>query len=51
MYNYDAGWLLYCDELVVLMLPGWEDSKGVRIRGLIAQKLGNSPIKGKLCCK
>lgn len=30
-YEYDVGWLLHCDELVVLMLPGWARSEGVRI--------------------
>ena len=39
-YDYDVGWLYHCDELVVLMLPGWADSKGVRIEVKIAEELG-----------
>ena len=30
-YDYDLGWLSHCAELVVLMLPGWSESKGVRL--------------------
>ena len=30
-YDYDLGWLSHCAELVVLRLPGWTDSKGVRL--------------------
>lgn len=28
-YDYDLGWLSHCVELVVLTLPGWQESKGV----------------------
>ena len=27
-YEYDVGWLLHCDDLV-LKLPGWAESEGV----------------------
>ena len=39
-YEYDVGWLPHCDELVVLMLPGWEESEGVRIEIEVAGTLG-----------
>ena len=39
-YEYDVGWLPHCDELVVLMLPGWAESKGVRIEVEAAEALG-----------
>ena len=30
-YGYDLGWLAHCAELVVLTLPGWKESEGVRL--------------------
>ena len=39
-YKYDVGWLEHCDELIVLMLPGWSESKGVRIEIEAAEELG-----------
>ena len=39
-YDYDVGWLPYCDELVVLMLPGWADSEGLRIEVEVTEGLG-----------
>ena len=30
-YDYDVGWLPFCEELVVLKLPGWAESEGVQI--------------------
>ena len=39
-YDYDVGWLPYCDELVVLMLPGREESEGVWIEIETAGTLG-----------
>ena len=30
-YEYDIGWLIHCTELIVLKLPGWSDSEGVRL--------------------
>ena len=38
-YEYDVGWLEHCDELIVLMLPGWAESKGVRIEIEAAEEL------------
>ena len=39
-YEYDVGWLEHYDELIVLMLPGWAESKGVRIEIEAAEELG-----------
>ena len=39
-YDYDVGWLPCCEELVVLKLPGWADSEGVRIEVEVAEELG-----------
>ena len=39
-YEYDVGWLPHCDELVILMLPGWNKSEGVRIEIKAAGALG-----------
>ena len=39
-YEYDVGWLPHCDELVVLMLPGWAQSEGVRVEIEAAEALG-----------
>ena len=39
-YEYDVDWLPHCDELVVLVLPGWAESKGVRIEVEAAEALG-----------
>ena len=30
-YDYDLGWLSHCAGLIVLMLPGWSESMGVRL--------------------
>ncbi len=37
---YDEAILQSCGRMVVLMLPGWEDSKGVSAEREIAQKMG-----------
>ena len=39
-YEYDVGWLPHCDELVILMLPGWAESEGVRTEIEAAEALG-----------
>ena len=39
-YDYDVGWLPFCEELVVLKLPGWAESEGVRIEVEFAGELG-----------
>lgn len=39
-YAYDVGWLPCCEEIVVLKLPGWFDSEGVRIEVEVARELG-----------
>ena len=42
--NFDHGMLSRCDRLIVLKLPGWENSKGVAAEVACAQKL-NLPIE------
>lgn len=37
---YDTAFLESCRLLIVLKLPGWENSKGVKAEMEIAQKLG-----------
>jgi len=32
----DLYWLKFCDEMHILMLPGWEDSKGVEAESIFA---------------
>ena len=39
-YAYDLQMLARCDELLVLQLPGWEDSKGVMVEIAGAQTKG-----------
>ncbi len=39
-YAFDLQLLARCDELVVLQLPGWEDSKGVLVEIAGAQTKG-----------
>ena len=39
-YGYDIGWLSHCAELVVLTLPGWADSEGVRMEIKTAERRG-----------
>ena len=39
-YGYDIGWLSHCAELVVLMLPGWTGSDGVRMEIQAAERRG-----------
>ena len=39
-YEHDGSWLPHCDELAVLMLPGWAKSKGVRMEAEVAEALG-----------
>ena len=36
-YEYDIGLLAHCSELLVLRLPGWSESKGVRLELEAAQ--------------
>lgn len=38
--EFDHGMLLRCDRLIVLMLPGWEDSKGVSAEIACAKENG-----------
>lgn len=38
--EYDETWLSICGRLYVLMLPGWESSKGVAAEIAIATRLG-----------
>ena len=38
-YEYDIGWLAHCAALVVLELPGWEESEGVRLEIEVANGL------------
>ena len=38
-YEYDLGWLPHCDDLVILMLPAWAESEGVRIESETAKEL------------
>ena len=39
-YDYDLGWLSHCTGLVVLTLPGWAGSKGVRLEIETAESWG-----------
>ena len=43
-YAFDLQLLARCDELLVLQLPGWEDSKGVLVEIAGAQSRG-MPIR------
>ena len=38
----DRRQLELCDEVVVLMLPGWRESEGVRAEVALAEELGKS---------
>lgn len=38
--NYNTEMLSLCDELCVLMLPCWENSRGIRFEIELASKLG-----------
>lgn len=38
--TYDRAILQMCSELVVLMVPGWDQSKGVRGEVAIAESMG-----------
>jgi len=38
--SYDRDMIARCDEVAVLCLPGWEESKGVRAEIAIAVDLG-----------
>jgi nucleoside 2-deoxyribosyltransferase len=42
--RYDRAFLERCDEVVVLMLDGWEESFGVQAEIRIAQELGK-PVR------
>lgn len=42
--EYDEAMLRRCDELIVLMLDGWDESKGVQREIEIARKIG-IPVK------
>ena len=39
-YEYDVGWLSHCNEMAILMLPGWAESEGVLIEIETAESLG-----------
>ena len=41
-YEYDAGWLRHCDDMIVRMPPGWAESRGVRMQIEVAEKLGTT---------
>jgi hypothetical protein len=52
--SFDRRVLEMCDEVVVLTLPGWEDSVGVRAEIQLARDLGklvaaHSPDVGQKC--
>lgn len=36
----DTELLRFCDEVVVLMLPGWEESKGIKAEVALAEQMG-----------
>jgi len=38
--RHDLAFLAFCDEMVVLKLPGWEESIGVRAEIAAARTLG-----------
>jgi len=42
--RYDRAHMERCDELAVLMLDGWRESKGVRAEMAIAREL-NMPVR------
>jgi len=42
--KYDSTLLEHCDELIVLMLEGWKESKGVKAEIELAKKL-KMPIR------
>lgn len=42
--EYDRGFIEMCAEVLVLMLPGWDQSKGVRAEIAIARELGK-PVR------
>jgi hypothetical protein len=42
--EYDRRMLAACDELVILQLPGWAESRGVRAEWAIARELGK-PVR------
>jgi len=44
--RFDREHLRWCDELVVLMLDGWRESRGVQGELQIAQELGK-PVRFK----
>ena len=43
-YAFDLQLLARCDELVVIQLPGWEDSRGVLVE-IAAAQARNMPIR------
>jgi hypothetical protein len=42
--EYDREYLEFCDELIVALMDGWKDSKGVRAEIMEMDKLGK-PVK------
>ena len=42
--DYDRAFIEMCSEVLVLKLPGWEESKGVRAEIAIAEELGK-PVR------
>lgn len=38
--RYDREWLAACDEMVVLMLAGWRESRGVEAEVVMARGMG-----------
>lgn len=42
--KYDTQMISLCDEVVVLTLPGWEESRGVAAEIKIAEELGK-PVR------
>lgn len=43
-YEFDLDILAKCDEVVILMLPGWKDSYGVALEIERAQELGKQIV-------
>ena len=41
-YEFDLAILSRCDELVILPLEGWEDSKGIKMEIALARTMGIS---------
>jgi uncharacterized Zn finger protein len=40
--RYDSAFLEWCDEMWILMLPGWQESRGIQAEISIAASMGKS---------